>query len=481
MALRFPTRTSVVFQDNILAYNDVGVLLQPAVRGNRFHNNTFWENTEQVAVHGGGASHNDWRGNTWSDYAGFDADGDGRGDFPHQPQRLFETILVNEPRLRMILHSPATEALDFAAAAFPLVQPQGLLSDPEPRLAPAELPAFAQAPLPAPFGLALVGAILAGMGAIGVVLGRSSAAVQPRPATPLPRTTTADLAIEVRGVTKTYGRLAALDHVSLEVPSGQALALWGPNGAGKTTLLNAILGLVRFHGDIRLQGLDVRSEGKAARRRIGFIPQSMAFYEAGVLETMTFYAQVRGEDPARQVARLEGLGLGPHLALPVASLSGGMRQRLALAVALIGDPPILLMDEPTANLDLAARTEHRRILADLRQEGRTLVFATHRVDEIQALADRIAVLDQGRLVDVLDRERFLRRFGTQVAMTVHVSSAQAPEAFRLLDGAGLSPQLSGRGAIVVRLPADEKIKVLNVLLAGGLEVRDFSLEEAGAG
>ena len=174
---------------------------------------------------------------------------------------------------------------------------------------------------------------------------------------------------------------------------------------------------------------------------------------------------------------LEQLGLGPHLGKSISELSGGMRQRLALAVALIGDPPLLLLDEPTANLDVRARREHMALLEGLRRQGRTLVFATHRLEELEALADRVAVLDHGRLIEVLTPAEFRQRFAPELEMMIRVPVEQVPEAFRLLERSGFSPRLNGRDTLVLCLPPDLKVKVLDVLRQGGVAVSDFGIEE----
>lgn len=156
---------SSLFKENIIAYNDVGVILQPAVRGNVFTGNTFWENAEQVSIQGGGVvGSNEWQGNTWSDYAGFDGDGDGLGDVPYQSERFFEGMTDREPRLRAVLYSPAAQAIEFTARTFPVIRPQPKLTDPAPRLEPAPLPDFAVAPANQPWGMLLTAVALLSLG-----------------------------------------------------------------------------------------------------------------------------------------------------------------------------------------------------------------------------------------------------------------------------------------------------------------------------
>lgn len=469
---------STDFEDNILAFNDIGVLLQPSVRGNVFRGNTFWENTEQVAFHGGGISENTWEGNAWSDYAGFDADGDGVGDLPYRPERLFDRLTDTEPRLQMLQHSPAAQAMEFAASAFPIVRPQEKLVDAYPRMMVASLPDFAVPPPSAPAPLILAGLVLAGFGVASGGLAYARQGSGSLPDRPAPARAVSQPVLAAVGVRKTFGEVVALDGVSLEAARGEALALWGPNGAGKTTLLRAILGLTGFTGQIHVLGDDARRQGKLARRHIGYVPQTISFYDGRVAETMRYFARLRGADPERATALLDQMGLGPHAGKAVAALSGGMRQRLALAVALVGDPPLLLLDEPTANLDVRARRDHLALLAALRQEGRSLIFATHRLEELEVLADRIAVLDHGHLTGVLTLSEFREEFAPVVEMALRVAPEQVSEAFRRLEAAGHNPRLNGRDTLVIAVRADHKVEPLDLLHQGGILLLDFSLEES---
>lgn len=205
--------------------------------------------------------------------------------------------------------------------------------------------------------------------------------------------------ISVTDLTRRFGHLTAVDHVSFDVKRGEAVALWGANGAGKTTALRCLLHLMPFTGQVTIAGLDVTKQGKAARRLVGFVPQELSFHdELTVAETLTFYARLKkipaGADFTPLLARLE---LIDHIRKPIRALSGGLKQRLALALALLGDPPLLILDEPTSNLDLRAREEFVHFLKELRDEGKTLVFSSHRLEEVKALADRVLLLESGRL------------------------------------------------------------------------------------
>lgn len=208
-----------------------------------------------------------------------------------------------------------------------------------------------------------------------------------------------DKIVQVKELTRTFGDLKAVDNLSFDVHTGEAVALWGANGAGKTTALRCLLHLMPFSGEVRIAGKNVKKEGKEVRRLVGFVPQELSFHDdLSVAETLTFYARLKkvahGYDFTPLLNRLE---LRAHVQKPVRSLSGGLKQRLALALALISDPPLLILDEPTSNLDLRAREDFVRFLHDLRHDGKTLVFSSHRLEEVKAVADRVLLLESGRL------------------------------------------------------------------------------------
>jgi parallel beta-helix repeat protein len=468
------------FEQNIFAFNDVGVALQPAVRGAAIEGNTFWDNVEQVGVQGGGAlGQNSWSGNFWSDYAGFDADGDGRGDTPYRSERFFEGIADREPRLRMLLYSPAVQAIEFAATAFPLVRPQPKLTDAAPLAVPVSLPAGMDSAEAGAVSMPIAALALLGLGAMcGLpVWARGNRRVQAR-AVATAEERIVKMSVRIDRVTKQYGKVKALDGVSFEVRPGEAVALWGANGAGKTTLLKAMIGLIEFQGEIHIDGHDVRRSGKRARRSVGYVPQETVFYDWSLQATMEFYARLKKVDPGRIAPLLERLGLVEHAAKQVSALSGGLKQRLALAIALLADPLVLLLDEPTANLDAQARADYLRQLSALRKEGRTVIFASHRLEEIDALADRVLVLEGGRLIESLDPESLKARHMQDVEMTLWVPEAQRAAALACFARQGLATHLNGRGTLVVRIGADHKMKPLRLLEELHISVTDFEIERS---
>ncbi|MCW5849306.1 MAG: nitrous oxide reductase family maturation protein NosD [Anaerolineae bacterium] len=416
------------FEANVLAFNDVGVILQPAVHNNTFAGNAFWENVEQVGVQGGGQlERNQWQGNYWSDYTGFDANEDGRGDTPYHAERTFEHLTDREPRLRALLYSPTVQAIEFAAAAFPIVRPQPKLTDATPLVQPPDVAAFVQ-PTPGGERLGLVGAGLVALGLLagGLAVWRRTSPGQEGHATMLnclPRDTAAAVAVRGRGITKTYGETQALTDVSFEVRHGEAVALWGANGAGKTTLIKALLGLIETDGVIEVEGQPVGQAGKAVRACIGYVPQETAFYDLTVDGTLAFYGRLKKVGAARRGDLLARLGLSEHRRKPVAALSGGLKQRLALALALLANPPILLLDEPTASLDVAGRRDYLALLAELRREGKTLLFASHRLDEVETLADRVLILDEGEVMAEVTPAELRRQLTSPVTLSEWLTPA----------------------------------------------------------
>jgi ABC-type multidrug transport system ATPase subunit len=204
--------------------------------------------------------------------------------------------------------------------------------------------------------------------------------------------------IALHDVRVVLGGRAVLAGVDLNVGRGEAVALVGPNGAGKTTLLRCLVGLVRCRGRVAIDGIDAAVDPVGARRRLGYMPQVPAFVEETARRSLAFVAKLRGEPLDRIDALLAQVGLAGDAHRAVRTFSTGMRQRLLLAAALIGDPPLLVLDEPTASLDRAAQAEIVALLQRLRDGGTTLLLCSHRSEEIRAIARRVVELEQGRVV-----------------------------------------------------------------------------------
>jgi len=235
--------------------------------------------------------------------------------------------------------------------------------------------------------------------------------------------------IESQGMTVRFGRATAVFDVSFQVPVGESLALWGANGAGKTTVILALLGLVQFSGSAQLAGYDVKRNGRDARRLVGYVPQRPAMHQdMQALAYLSYLAQLRRAPASQASVLLEQVGLAAHAGKTIGKLSGGMLQRLALAGALLADPPILLLDEPTANLDSAGRAEFLTLLADLRVGGRTILFTSHRAEEVAMLADNVLILAEGRTAGRSEGHEFASDLQQQPMIRLQVALEKVEEA-----------------------------------------------------
>ena len=213
------------------------------------------------------------------------------------------------------------------------------------------------------------------------------------------RTSEAEPAVTVRDLRKVYGNLAAVDGVSFTIHHGEVFALLGPNGAGKTTAVEILEGhRRRTSGSVEVLGSDPQDGGRAFRERIGIVLQDAGFDEDfRVRELVELY---RGMYPRRLDTDelIDQVGLGDKADTRVGNLSGGQRRRLDLALGLVGDPDLIFLDEPTTGFDPAARRHAWELIENLRDRGKTVLLTTHYLDEAEHLADRVAVIVQGRLV-----------------------------------------------------------------------------------
>ena len=221
--------------------------------------------------------------------------------------------------------------------------------------------------------------------------------------------------LDIQQVSKAYGRLQALEEVSLSVYPGEIFALLGPNGAGKTTLISCISGLVKgFSGSISVAGLDVVRDYPLTRQLIGLVPQELnfdGFFKARhVLEYQGgFFGNRAYRERSRQL--LEAFSLSDKAEANSRWLSGGMKRRLMICKALMHNPALLFLDEPTAGVDVELRDELWAYVRQLRENGTTIVLTTHYLEEAEQLADRIGVINHGKLVLLERRDDLLNNFG----------------------------------------------------------------------
>lgn len=222
--------------------------------------------------------------------------------------------------------------------------------------------------------------------------------------------------IEIRHLSKTYkGGFKALNDINLSIQAGEIFALLGPNGAGKSTLINAVCGIVRqTSGEILIDGTDIQKDYRKARSAIGLVPQELTtdMFER-VLDTVNFSRGLFGKsrNPKLTEKILKDLSLWDKKNSKIMELSGGMKRRLMIAKALIHEPTILFLDEPTAGVDVSLRKEMWDMVRELKKNGVTIILTTHYIEEAQEMADRIGIISHGELILVEDKEILMKKLG----------------------------------------------------------------------
>ncbi len=280
--------------------------------------------------------------------------------------------------------------------------------------------------------------------------------------------------IIAKNLTKRYGKHTALDNLSFTIEAGEAVALWGANGAGKTTTLRCLLGIQGFEGELTINGINVSRNAKAARAAIGYVPQETVFYDMTVMETLFFYARLKKTELQRANTVLEQVQLEAHHTKRVNMLSGGMKQRLALAIALLADPPVLVLDEPTANLDVKAQRDFIHTVQLLNQAGKTIVFSSHRLDEVIALGSRVLVLAEGKLTLECPPQELAHKLGLHRWLRIWVAAQHKDTTLRILHEQGYATMPNGR-SVYVQVTSDGKIAPLRSLESASIPVEDFDL------
>ena len=206
-------------------------------------------------------------------------------------------------------------------------------------------------------------------------------------------------AIEIRGLSKRYGAITAVNDVDLTIESGQVYALLGPNGAGKTTLVEILEGYrQRDAGEVSVLGMDPADGSLAFRSRIGIVQQEQGSVDLFTARELVHAWAAAYPNPMDPEAVLDLVGLSEHADRRGATFSGGQKRRLDLALGVVGNPDLLFLDEPTTGFDAAARRQSWDVVRGLNEQGRTILLTTHYLDEAEALADRIGIIAQGRLI-----------------------------------------------------------------------------------
>jgi ABC-type multidrug transport system ATPase subunit len=283
--------------------------------------------------------------------------------------------------------------------------------------------------------------------------------------------------IRVEGLTKRYGPLTAVDRLSFDVEPGETFALIGPNGAGKTTTLKVLLGLTRPDaGRVSLGQAGLAPTDARARHDLGYVPQRVEFPPARtVSEVLAFFADLRGLPRAAVGRALERVGLSGHASRRASELSGGYTQRLSLAQALLSDPALLVLDEPTASLDPEATWEFRSLLEQLRREHKTVILSSHLLSEVERVADRVLILLDGRRA-ALERLADLRERQLQASRLLIELREPADGAEQILRRERLSFETVGPRELVVQATNGRSLDVLETLRGSGVALRSFQLQ-----
>ena len=293
-------------------------------------------------------------------------------------------------------------------------------------------------------------------------------------------------AIEIKNLKKTYnpgkeGEVEALKSISLEVKTGSIFGLLGPNGAGKSTLINILAGLVvKSAGEVSIWGFDMDKNPRQSRASIGVVPQEINFDPFfPPIKTLEQQAGLYGVPKAerRSMEILEAIGLGDKAHAYTRDLSGGMKRRLLVAKALVHNPPVLILDEPTAGVDVQLRRQMWDYVRELNDLGTTIVLTTHYLEEAQELCDQIAIINHGKLIANEPTQQLLKRIDAKrVIITPKVLVTEVPDL-----GENIKVTVSEFGNLLIDY-APKQVEIMEIIAKlqnQNIEIKDISTEEAG--
>src|SRR5579859_699989 len=289
-------------------------------------------------------------------------------------------------------------------------------------------------------------------------------------------------AIEMIDLSKVFGSFKAVDHLSLTVQQGEIFGLLGPNGSGKTTTINMISGLsMPTSGEVRVLGYDVRHSARQVRQLLGSVPQETALYEElSAWTNMDFHADLFGiprkEKKERITRLLELVQLLDRKDSRVGTFSGGMKRRLALARALLHDPRLIYLDEPTLGVDVQARRAIWDYILALRDQGKTVLITTNYLEEAQALCERLAIIDHGKLIAVDTPEHLKQTYGGSIIEVESARPVQDVGALRALPGVNDVKQEGTHLRITAQGTSSIAAEVINILSQES-EIKEIAIRE----
>lgn len=288
------------------------------------------------------------------------------------------------------------------------------------------------------------------------------------------------MTIQVRNLTKKFKGFVAVDDVSFNVERGETFALLGPNGSGKTTTLKCMVGLtLPTSGNIAIDGFDVLRKGRQAKRLMSFLPQRLSFSDQLTgREVLEFYCRLRRIPSQRidETLNTPNFHFNGFFDRSVSEFSGGMIQRLGLAVACLPDAPVLVLDEPTVSLDPNGAIQFREFLGLLKRRGKTIVFSSHMLTDVEQLADRVAIMVGGRLV-ALQSVAALR---DELLLSARMRITLAKFGSELMEAAeragAIDVKVEGN-CLVLKSRADDRLPILRAIEAGGGQIVTFATED----
>jgi ABC-2 type transport system ATP-binding protein len=290
------------------------------------------------------------------------------------------------------------------------------------------------------------------------------------------------IAIEVSDLKKVYGNLVAVDNISFSVKKGEVFAFLGPNGAGKTTTVEIIESIRSpTAGAVKIFGKDISTSFNEVKAKIGILPQEFhSFERLTVRETLIYFSKLY--DKRADIDEIiQLMDLTSHKNMLYKNLSGGLKQRVGVAISLVNDPEIVFLDEPTTGLDPKARREVWSVIAGLKKKGKTVFLTTHYMEEAEYLADHIAIIHKGKIIAEGTLEELIEKYGT--GSTLHIKKCKDANAIELLKERGYGVKSEGNGDISIKI--DYKERVLEILSNlrydcidyDSIDIRQSNLEE----
>jgi len=288
------------------------------------------------------------------------------------------------------------------------------------------------------------------------------------------------MTIQVTNLTKKFKDFIAVNDVSFEVERGETFALLGPNGSGKTTTMKCMVGLsLPTSGNISIEGFDVLRKGREAKRLMSFLPQRVAFSDQLTgREVLEFYSRLRRLPKQRidETLNTPNFHFNGFFDKSVSQFSGGMIQRLGLAVACLPDAPVLVLDEPTVSLDPNGAIQFREFLGSLKREGKTIVFSSHMLPDVEQLADRVGIMVAGKLV-ALESVSALRDELTSVARLRVTMESAGLSLLEAATQAGATDVVIDGNSLMMSTRPEDRLQILRAIENAGGKIRSFAMEE----